>query len=387
MTVEEVAASLRQSLCLGQRVLGDSSKWVHGSKWVHDIALYTVLGMLTTIPAVAAAQSSPDQAASSQGLASQEGLAEAWDNEAGFDCSVLEGVVTPQSAEGWYEFSLWASHCYVFQARAVRISSDGVRSLMLSHHIQDGLEREAAHFLDGPPLVLERRGGIGRGNWAEEGSEVPASPTAIMMHLGDHYRLSLEGDERIAGRHAVRLDIESLDSMRYGHRLWLDRDTALPLKRLLLDENGQELETFQITELKRPRLYTGYVRLDELRQAPPDPWAPGWLPPGYAPQPVATRSSVHDDAIGHRLFSDGLSTLSLFVEPLSEEGQTLAPGLHRLGISYAAVRHGDIEGQAMQIVAMGELPPRVLLRIVEHVEWRPDQRLNAGNESPTEAEP
>src|SRR5699024_4461867 len=119
-----------------------------------------------------------------------------------------------------YEFSLWANHCHVFQARAVRISSDGVRSLMLSHDIQNGFERETAHFLDGPPLIFERRGRIGRGSWAEEGSEVPASPTAIMTHLGDHYRVSLGGEERIAGRHAVRLDIESLDSMRYSHRLW-----------------------------------------------------------------------------------------------------------------------------------------------------------------------
>ena len=73
------------------------------------------------------------------------------------------------------------------------------------------------------------------------------------------------------------------------------------------------------------------------------------------------------------LFSDGLSSLSLFVEPLDGEGPVLAPGMHRLGISYAAVRHLELGGSPMQVVAMGELPPRVLLKVVEEVEWRDRQ--------------
>ena len=334
--------------------------------------------LLTAAALLLAGLSGPVVADSPTG---QEALAAAWDSDAGFDCTVLDGVATPDSAEGWFEYSLWANHCYVFHARAVRISSDGVRTLALSHQVEDGVEREVAQFLDGPPLVFERRGRIGRGGWAEEGSEVPASPTAIMTHLSDHYRLRLDGEERIAGRHAVRLDIEPLDSMRYGHRVWLDRATALPLKQLLVDGSGRVLETLQITDLEHAALHDGYVRLDELRQAPPDPWVPGWLPPGYAAQPVATRSSVHDDAVGHRLFSDGLSSLSLFVEPLDDGGQVLSPGIHRLGISYAAVRHDDIGGQPMQIVAMGELPPQVLLRIAEHLEWQPERVAVDGDDS------
>nr|WP_163502866.1 MucB/RseB C-terminal domain-containing protein [Halomonas socia] len=351
----------------------------------HRIPLHTSLrrcGLL--FAAVVLGLSGPAVAEQPSG---QEALAAAWDSDAGFDCSVLDGVAAPDSPEGWFEFSLWANHCYVFHARAVRISSEGARTLALSHEVKDGVEREVAQFLDGPPLVFERRGRIGRGGWAEEGSEVPASPTAIMTHLSDHYRLQLNGSERIAGRNAVRLDIEPLDSLRYGHRLWLDRATALPLKQLLLDDSGRVLETFQITDLEHAYLHDGHVRLDELRQAPPDPWTPGWLPPGFAPQPVSTRSSVHDDAVGHRLFSDGLSSLSLFVEPLDADGQVLSPGMHRLGISFAAVRHDDIGGQPMQIVAMGELPPQVLLQIVEQVEWQPERLAADVDDSAQESTP
>ncbi|GGX81136.1 hypothetical protein GCM10007160_05510 [Litchfieldella qijiaojingensis] len=302
-----------------------------------------------------------------------EDLASAWDSEKGFDCRVLADRPVPEVAAEWYERSLWATHCYVFRARAVRIGSGGVRTLALLHDIQDGIEREVARFLDGPPVVYERRGRIGRGSWAQDGEQAPASPTAIMAHLEDHYRLSLGGEERIAGRRTVRLDIEPLDSMRYGHRLWLDHRSSLPLKQELLDDNGRVLETFQMTELERPMLYDGHVALDELREPPSDPWQPGWLPPGYIAQPVSTSSSLHDVNVGHRLFSDGLSSLSLFVEPLDNDGPLLAPGMHRLGISYAAVRHMELGGQPMQVVVMGEAPPQVLLRVVEQVEWRRDQ--------------
>lgn len=318
----------------------------------------------------------PGLAASSSASGERDGEASA------FECHGLAEREAPESAADWFERSLWANHCYVFQARAVRIASDGVRTLALSHGIQDGVEREVARFLDGPPVIFERRGRIGRGGWAREGDDALASPTSIMSHLGEHYRLTLDGEERIAGRSSMRLNIEPLDELRYGHRVWLDQTTALPLKQVMLDEEGRALETFQITELDNPRLYEGRVVLDSRRQPPSDPWHPGWLPPGYVAQPVATSSSLHDAKVEHRLFSDGLSSLSLFVEPLDGEGPVLAPGMHRLGISYAAVRHLELGGTPMQVVAMGELPPKVLLRVVEKVEWRSERAASDAEAGP-----
>lgn len=314
-------------------------------------------------------------------VAEEQALASAWDEERGFDCRVLEDREVPESATEWFERSLWANHCYIFQARAVRISSDGVRTLALLHDIEDGVEREVARFLDGPPVVHERRGRIGRGNWTQgEDDDAPASPAAIMSHLEEHYRLELGDEERIAGRTAVRLQIEPRDALRYGHRMWLDRRSALPLKQELIDHQGRVLETFQLTELERPSLYQGYIVLDDLRDSPADPWRPGWLPAGFIPQPVSTSSRLHDIDVGHRLFSDGLSSLSLFVEPLDESSPTLAQGMHRLGISFAAVRHIRLGGKPMQVVVMGEAPPQVLQRIAEQVEWRPD-RAQSGQAS------
>ncbi|MFQ3787010.1 MucB/RseB C-terminal domain-containing protein [Halomonas sp. A29] len=287
-----------------------------------------------------------------------------------FDCRQLAEWDQPESPLEWFERSLWASHCHVFQARAVRIGIDGVRTLALSRDIQDGVEREVARFLDGPPVFFERRGRIGRMNWSSDDEGVPASPAGIARHIDQYYRLSLGSDERIANRGAMRLDIEPLDGMRFGQRLWLDSETALPLKRELIDDRGRVVETFQLTELQPPRLHEGGVVLDAYREPQQQSWYPAWLPEGFVDQPVDSDAERQDPAVGHRIYSDGLSTLSLFVEPIEEGQERLIPGLHRLGISLAVVRHVMADERPLQVVVMGELPPRVLVQVAENMAWR-----------------
>lgn len=289
-------------------------------------------------------------------------------DEESFDCRVLAEAEAPETARQWLERSLWAGHCYLYDAHAVRIGHDGVRTLTLSHDVRDGIERGVASYLDGPPMVFERRGRVGRLGGSGEGGEALPSPAGIAERVDGLYRLQLGGEERIANRRVLRLDIAPLDSFRFGHRLWLDQATGLTLKQSLLDETGRPLETFQLTALERPRLYQGEVRLDRLREAPADPWRLGWLPDGFAPQPADTRSARHGEGVIHRLYSDGLATLSLFVAPI-DEVELLAPGLHRLGVSNAAVRHRDLGGEPRQLVVMGELPPRVLLRVADSLVW------------------
>ncbi|MDR5868220.1 MucB/RseB C-terminal domain-containing protein [Halomonas koreensis] len=317
-------------------------------------------------------------ALASSSLAAATGVAP---DQSHFDCGQLAEAPSPESAEGWYERSLWANHCYVFQARAVRIGADGVRTLALSHEIQEGIEREVARFLDGPAVMFERQGRIARlGDMAQEGA-LSASPAAIVNHLDGLYRLQLSGEDRIAGRRATRLDIEPLDDRRYGHRLWLDTATALPLKQMLLDRQGRAIETFQITELRAPRLHRGRVGLAPGKAVSDTPWRPGWLPEGFVAQPVTTHGRQRP-GVSHRVYGDGLATLSLFIEPL-EARELLIPGIHRLGVSHAAVLHRELGGRPRQVMAMGELPPDVLRRVVESVEWpAPGAAAEAGEGAP-----
>ncbi|WP_245791940.1 MucB/RseB C-terminal domain-containing protein [Modicisalibacter ilicicola] len=295
------------------------------------------------------------------------------DTDNSFDCQRLAEAEMPTTPVDWLERSMLASQCYLFQARAVRISREGVRTLALVHEIHDGVVREVASYLDGPAVVYERYGRVGRNavliNRAAGGSQA-----ADLDHVERYYRLTLGGEERIAGRSSMRLDVQPLDEFRYGHRLWLDRETGLPLKQNLIDGEGQILETFQMTELDKPTLYDKPVALEPVHDMPLGPWQPGWLPAGYTLAPLPPSPGFSGKTVSHRLYSDGLSSFSLFVEPLEEGSKALLPGLHRLGISHAAVRHLSMNDRVMQVVVMGELPPEVLHRVASQLQYRSVER-------------
>ena len=80
---------------------------------------------------------------------------------AGYECAT-EFEEQPSNATQWLERGLWASHCYAFQARAVAIDAVDVRTLALSHRIQDGVRQQVVQYLDGPSVSIERRSPVGR---------------------------------------------------------------------------------------------------------------------------------------------------------------------------------------------------------------------------------
>lgn len=303
-------------------------------------------------------------------MASPAGVAASGSGQ-GFDCQQLRDKPAPVSPAEWLARSLQAGYCYVFQARAVRISEEGVRTLALSHQIRNGFVHEIASYLDGPPVVYERLGRVVHGGLVESQAAGDASLSATLARIEQYYRLVLGDEERVAGRRGIRLDIEPLDALRYGHRLWLDIETALPLKQVLIDTDGNTLETVQMTELVEPTLAEQEVTFEPQHDMPAGPWRPGWLPAGYTRAPLASSRSVPQVALNQRLYSDGLSSFSLFVEPVAEGDPALLPGVHRLGVSSAAVRHLQLGERVMQVVVLGELPVRVLGRVAAQIEYQP----------------
>lgn len=327
------------------------------------------------------------------GAAQAQSLPEARAVPETFDCRDLtvgqavaldQGNVAP---EALFLRSLWASHCYNFSARAVRISFDGVRTLALNHRIENGIETEAARFLDGPPVSVRKQGSVGQHASGSLDFTAGVAPEALTRQIAEHYELQPMELERIAGRPAWRLDIEPQDGLRYGYRLWLDRETSLPLKREMIGVDGQILETFQITDLQDPSLYTDTLRLG-LGLPPIDsPWHAQWLPAGFIAQPTPPDGPGRDTRVEHRLYSDGLASISMFVEPISDARRALLPGVHRLGISYAAVRHVVHEGSPMQVLVLGEAPPEVLARIATRVTWDADVSATDSADEAVESPP
>ena len=194
---------------------------------------------------------------------------------------------------------------------------------------------------------------------------------------GQMYRLSEEAPTRISGREARVLLVEPQDDMRYGYRVWIDEASAMPLKTQLHTSTGRVIEQLVFTDLSlparvpesalQPTLATRDYRL--LRRgaagtvAPQQPadttWDAADLPAGFRLVANSTRlMGDNPHAVTHLVFSDGLASVSVFVEPQSRlpaDGQhdPAPPTVTRLGSSSAVST--EVDGH--RVTAIGEAPP------------------------------
>jgi len=274
-----------------------------------------------------------------------------------------------------------------YEGTFVHVQGDDSSVMHVSHQLQDGrivehvscedagreLIRDAAGvtgiFADRRTVLVEprlERAGRLHGPLSESLADGPGVDEGL-------YLLALGPSERIAGRDARGLVIRPRDGFRYGYRLWLDRETNVPLKTQLVDGQGQVLEQILFTQIsygqkpaapggqaaaspvpaaagagEAPQVWVG----EPARQA----WAAARVPPGF--RLTARQARVPSNAprsLQQVVYSDGLATVSLFVEPAIV---AIGPieGWSQLGAANAyTITMGD-----HMVTAMGEVPVRTV---------------------------
>jgi sigma-E factor negative regulatory protein RseB len=173
--------------------------------------------------------------------------------------------------------------------------------------------------------------------------------------------------------------------------LWLDENTAMPLKTQLCDSRGQVIEQILFARLDmRDNIpdsdLSPAVRTDGMRWvrqgASPDSASPvlaayraSELPPGFrlAVSGAQTLGSATVPA-SHLVYSDGLATVSVFVEAqgeaqsgiddhLSAPAEPPLQGLARVGSGFAF----STVVQGHQVTAVGEVPAQTVEFIAHSV--------------------
>ncbi len=186
--------------------------------------------------------------------------------------------------------------------------------------------------------------------------------------LEAYYDISTGPAMKVLERKAQLVTVQPRDEYRYGYRLWLDAETAMPLKSQLFDRQGKVIEQMAFAELTMrervpdrdvsPAINTsGYQwTRHEVRRRTVSEDVVGWrvanLPPGFRLtvtrlQPVMGSNSP----VQHLVYSDGLATVSMFIEQVALKDDS-SSGLQKVGSAYAF--HSDVQGY--QITAVGEVP-------------------------------
>jgi sigma-E factor negative regulatory protein RseB len=193
--------------------------------------------------------------------------------------------------------------------------------------------------------------------------------------LANYYTIDQAGEDRIAGRATSILDVKPKDAYRYGYRYWLDDETRVLLKCDLLDENGAIVEqmmytaffshadapptAFHVPELEgytRKTLNGGGAKQSDSG------WRPGNMPQGFMLTQSTERGGEGRNTL-HLMYSDGLASVSVFIEPVESSTHRLA-GASNMGALNVYGKQVD----NMQITVMGEVPEATVVAIAESLE-------------------
>ena len=259
----------------------------------------------------------------------------------------------------------------------------------IAHSVSDGVEVERIEALDGSPREVLRAGSEVKCFFPEEKLLIIENrpgqrgfPTLLPAGLGnlpEHSAIHGGNSGRIAGVSSRAVLLKPRDEWRYGHEFWMDAASGLLLKATLLGAGGEALESFAFTQIKiggplehgalKPGFDLERVRVQQVRTTELRPDDTGWvfrtLLPGFRKVASMKRQADAGSAESlHVVFSDGLASISVFIEPGGSAGEQEATAT--LGPVNVYRRQIDEH----RVVVMGEVPAIAVRRLGEGVERR-----------------
>lgn len=199
--------------------------------------------------------------------------------------------------------------------------------------------------------------------------------------IAEFYAARRVGADRVAGFDADVVQLAPKDSFRFGYRIWSEKKSGLVVKLQTLDTDGKVLEQAAFSELQ----IDAPLRTEKLVQmmATPEGWrveksdaartsasAEGWAlktsVPGFSPiNCVKRQAGGAQPAQGTMqwIFSDGLASVSLFVEAYDRQ-KHVREGLLAAGATHTVTRRI----QDWWLTAVGEVPASTLRSFAQGLE-------------------
>lgn len=232
----------------------------------------------------------------------------------------------------------------------------------------------------------------------EKREQIGGFPEVLKPGVGsipEFYTVKALGAERIAGLDADVVQLVPKDTLRFGYRIWTEKKSSLVLKLQTLDAGGAVLEQAAFSEL----LLDAPVKMEKLLQmmAATDGYkveqtaltkttaiAEGWLMKlpvsgfkslscykrGVASVRAVANSPGGTSAVPSQgeptfqwVFSDGLATVSLFVEDFDKTRHT-QEGMIASGATHTLLKRMN----EYWLTAVGEVPPQTLKNFAQSLE-------------------
>ncbi|MEP6791569.1 MAG: MucB/RseB C-terminal domain-containing protein [Ramlibacter sp.] len=315
-----------------------------------------------------------------------------------FAQSPVQATPPPQAKYPERSVSEWlmrmheASRLRSYIGTFVVSSNAGEMSSARIWHACDGdLQMERVESLTGAPRSTFRRNEevvtflpesrVVRTEKRESLGAFPGLLQSTETALPEFYGVRHAGSDRVAGFNTDVVQLAPRDNLRFGYRIWSEKKTGLVVKLQTLDTEGNVLEQAAFSELQ----LDAPVRMEKLAQmmASTEGWrvektdalkttaaAEGWAlkspVAGFKPMNCYKRPARGSTAPENTLqwiFSDGLASVSLFVEPFDKQ-RHVREGLFASGATHTLTRRM----QDWWLTAVGEVPPQTLKAFAQSLE-------------------
>ncbi len=295
-----------------------------------------------------------------------------------------------ENALDWLKKMADAPRRHNYSGTIVYYADGHIETSRIVHKIDQAGEREKIEVLDGSPRIVFR-------NNDEMQCYVPESkriytekrwlrkffPDILPLPLDNvdqNYSVRELGRERIADHECQVLSLIPRDSLRYGHKFWIDTETGVSVKAAVV--NGHQIiEQFAFAQLeidrqidsdqlkpsqtliaddwKTTNLLTSILSEGELQ------WQIKNLPTGFRKLVEMKRNLAEKAAlVDHIAISDGFATVSVFIEPIGKDAPSPVPGFFTSrGAINIYVRTFDNN----KITTIGEVPLETIKLIGDSV--------------------
>lgn len=271
-------------------------------------------------------------------------------------------------------------------------SGDSSETSRITHLVDASGEQERLEVLDGSPrevvrsndevkcflpddkvVIVEKRG---------QHKAFPALLPASVGSLGEHYHIRKGDVSRVAGLDSQLVTLEPKDSLRYGHHLWADIASGLILKARTVNDRNETIEQFVFNQLQingvidRATLKPKFDaegkawRVHNARASQSLSVGGEWLfktqLPGFKKSAGMRRQARQEGGAEttHFVFTDGLASISVFIEPLMDQKAEKAT------YSVGAINvYKRVAGKHL-LTVLGEVPMATLMRLGDGMELR-----------------
>ena len=297
-----------------------------------------------------------------------------------FLCAYSGLCAAETTADPWLllEKAAQAAHKLSYKGIFVYQAGANVSAMQITHLNYDNGEFARLVSLDGAPReVLRHDNEVLIYNQKNEQvviekrlskNSFPAILPGLVDALKSSYDVHVAGQERVGGRDCQIIHLEPRDHYRYGYRFSVDREFGLLLKSVMLNEHNAAIEQTAFNQLTmmygtsmdwfRPGLEGGksFVMQPQETVTPgalvEESWTLAPLPAGYRKiEHMQRQIPGKPFPVSHLVFSDGLASVSMFIEPLNKN---VPPK-----IGYATQGATNIlasVSDGYQLIVVGEVP-------------------------------